>query len=610
MTRVSESGAAAVGGGEMPNAPTKLLVAPLRCRRAGCNLRAHTRPDAHWEGYCCGACCEGYEGWQGTGHGQNCPQVPWEEAAKGTMPSAELGEVGAADAAEAFSTPLSPAGTTASDAGTALAPPTSSGDPVVAGPAASTRVEPAANDILAPAGGDAATAAAPIADEEAMAPAGNGEPDTRLAPVVYGRAVKVAILACGSRGDIQPCVALAVCLRDAGHSVKVICNDCSDDGVSLGHEEFVRSFSSLDVDIFPGDSNDATGKRQCFILEGVKAFMPDLILYRLALAIEAWVIEEVLGIMAVEYNVGIPTSRDDAVFVMQMLQHEGKQRVDEYVRAVTLADIVDVNDVCARLWRRGRPALYACSEHFVGTDAESDWPEPTDAAAVHLTGYWFFDLHMQTRLTEAGNAWFGADQYRQLVDFMESGVPPVYIGWGSSGSFAFDNAFLGLLAVRTLRLAGRRGVILGSYGNLDSSSLEGAENAEALQVFARQNVFWMRWAPHEWLFPRCRAIVIHGGCNTMASALRAGRPMVVTPIFGDQFFWADQAAIKRVGVRTGPLESVSALELSEKLEDCESEAMVEACRDMAERLRAEDGVAKAVQVLSAYVQTGPVQKQA
>lgn len=52
--------------------------------------------------------------------------------------------------------------------------------------------------------------------------------------------------------------------------------------------------------------------------------------------------------------------------------------------------------------------------------------------------------------------------------------------------------------------------------------------------------------PHAWLFQRCSAVIHHGGASTTAMGLRCGKPTMICPFFGDQFFWAQM--VRFVGV--------------------------------------------------------------
>lgn len=75
------------------------------------------------------------------------------------------------------------------------------------------------------------------------------------------------------------------------------------------------------------------------------------------------------------------------------------------------------------------------------------------------------------------------------------------------------------------------------------------------------DVFMIGDCPHEWLFDRVSAVVHHGGAGTVAAGLRAGRPTLVCPFFGDQFFWG--ALVYRCGA--GPLPIAVAEMTEEKL---------------------------------------------
>merc|ERR1740138_515151 len=114
------------------------------------------------------------------------------------------------------------------------------------------------------------------------------------------------------------------------------------------------------------------------------------------------------------------------------------------------------------------------------------------------------------------------------------------------------------LAVRALMQSKARGIILGGYAELGEDKLQGQEDTKQMLEYAKQNVLFVKTAPHEWLFPQCACTVHHGGSGTTAAALRAGRPTIVTPCFLDQFDNARLAAQAGVGVEMKQFSKVTA----------------------------------------------------
>ena len=107
-----------------------------------------------------------------------------------------------------------------------------------------------------------------------------------------------------------------------------------------------------------------------------------------------------------------------------------------------------------------------------------------------MTGYWFLD---------GEDAWTPP---QDLVEFMDAGEPPVYIGFGSMAGRSPEE--LSRLIVEALARCGRRGVLLTGWGGLHAGQ-------------APDNVFVAESIPHSWLFPRTAAVVHHGGAGTTAS---------------------------------------------------------------------------------------------
>ncbi|WKL56887.1 glycosyltransferase [Asticcacaulis sp. ZE23SCel15] len=108
-----------------------------------------------------------------------------------------------------------------------------------------------------------------------------------------------------------------------------------------------------------------------------------------------------------------------------------------------------------------------------------------------------------------------------LKVFLENGPPPLVFGLGSAvvtGGGAFYR-----IAIEVTRHLNARAVLL---VGADSPLLREDHGPDILAI---------SYSPHSLLFPRCRAIIHHGGIGSTAQALRSGRPQLVVPVFADQF---------------------------------------------------------------------------
>jgi sterol 3beta-glucosyltransferase len=211
------------------------------------------------------------------------------------------------------------------------------------------------------------------------------------------------------------------------------------------------------------------------------------------------------------------------------------------------------------------PMLYHYSTHVA--------PRPADWDANNfVTGYWFLD--------EMG-AWQPPDD---LQTFLESGEPPVYIGFGSMP--AEDAEAKTRIVMDAVQKSGKRAVIAAGWGGLKATS--------------NGNIFALDAAPHDWLFPRMSAVVHHGGAGTTAAGLRAGKPTVICPFFGDQPYWGERMRVLGAGPAPLPQRKLNADDLAKAITEA---TMNTAMRDKAEALgaaiRAEDGVCKAVEIIQA-----------
>ncbi|MFF0625776.1 glycosyltransferase [Streptomyces sp. NPDC004296] len=156
------------------------------------------------------------------------------------------------------------------------------------------------------------------------------------------------------------------------------------------------------------------------------------------------------------------------------------------------------------------PVLHGFSELLLPRPA--DWRPGLD-----ITGYWWPHHAPDAQLPPA------------LEDFLAAGPPPVSVGFGSMA--ADDAERLNSLAVRALRRAGTRGLLLSGNAGLTTAD---SPSDDILTVPTP--------VPHALLFPRVAAAVHHCGAGTSAAALRAGIPSVPVPFTADQPFWAARLA--------------------------------------------------------------------
>jgi UDP:flavonoid glycosyltransferase YjiC (YdhE family) len=114
-----------------------------------------------------------------------------------------------------------------------------------------------------------------------------------------------------------------------------------------------------------------------------------------------------------------------------------------------------------------------------------------------------------------------------------------------------------------------------------------------------ENVCVIESAPHEWLFPRMAAVVHHGGAGTTAEGLRAGKPTVICPTtLNDQLFWGRRVRDLGVGPEPIPQKKLTAETLLRAIKTSPEDGNVrERAVGLGERIRAERGVARAVEVI-------------
>ena len=120
----------------------------------------------------------------------------------------------------------------------------------------------------------------------------------------------------------------------------------------------------------------------------------------------------------------------------------------------------------------------------------------------------------------------------EIASWISAGTPPIYFGFGSMPvrSAADTVAMIGAACAEL----GERALICSGWADFD-----GASPSDRVKVVRAVN--------HAAVFPRCRAVVHHGGAGTTAAGMRAGVPTLILWITSDQPIWAAQVRQLKVG---------------------------------------------------------------
>lgn len=414
---------------------------------------------------------------------------------------------------------------------------------------------------------------------------------------------RITIVTLGTRGDVQPYVALGVGLRQAGFQIRI-----------ATHENFRVLIEKSGLDFAPIAGNAVelvertmrTSRNPIGYLYALSAFLhpildealdniwsacqnTDAIVYS-ALGIPAHHIAEKLQIPAIRALL-VPLTRTHEFPDISSPGAGSTDRTYNMVSHIAAEQFIhQYSRVLLARWRRslglppsplikwpydeieGRPVpvLYGYSPTVIPRPA--DWEEH-----INVTGFWFLDTDQ---------SW---QPPRSLESFLAAGPPPVSIGFGSLATGDF--AELKDVVLSGLAKIGQRGILLTGWAHLDNTVLP-------------ESVIAIDSVPHDWLFQRVAAVVHHGGAGTTAAAMRAGVPAVVVPFTWDQPFWGRRVHELGVGPEPIPLETLSSDGLASAIDIAiNDDALRSRAARLGETIRSEHGVDEAVKIISRRLKT-------
>jgi vancomycin aglycone glucosyltransferase len=361
--------------------------------------------------------------------------------------------------------------------------------------------------------------------------------------------MRVLLSTIGSRGDVQPLVALAWQLKKLGQEVRL----CAPPDFRDWIESLGMAVTPIGPELRPtGKANPSaarpTPEQRRQMMEGTvdtqfetiaaAARGCDAIVGATALQIAAPSIAESMGIpyFFAAYCPAVLPSQHHAPPVLAMLGDTPAPAKPDY-RELWAQDARRWNEQWSALLNPCREKLgLAPVEHvrsYILTDRPwlaadpilAPWPDPADQA-VFQTGAWI--LPDERPLSP------------ELEAFLQGGEPPVYFGFGSLR--APEN--LSRVMIQSARAVGRRAILSRGWANL--SLIDNEPDCLSIGEVNQQA-----------LFKRVAAAVHHGGAGTTTAAARAGVPQVVIPQHYDQHYWAQRVDQLGIGSAHAPATPTS-----------------------------------------------------
>jgi sterol 3beta-glucosyltransferase len=418
--------------------------------------------------------------------------------------------------------------------------------------------------------------------------------------------MRITILTLGARGDTEPFIALALRLQSQGHSVRVaarpdvkdLVQDYGIGFVPLGnpYRPFIAGAAKANA---MGSGHPVSKLRyglsqRSYVTEGLHddawkaAQGADTVVFKYPW-ISGYTIAEKLGVPCVPVMLlpltptrafpSFMTGRaiDRGPLLNQLVWHlpweavwQGLRWDDKKLRRQLGLPMLPFRGALPAE-RHGMPILCAWSPAVL--PPSDDWP-----ANRRVTGYWFLDPPP------------GWQPSGELVDFLQTGPPPVSIGFGSMVSR--DSAATLKIVLGALKLAGLRAVLLSGWSEI------GAGSDLPATVFSAPGI------PHGWLFPRMAAVVHHGGAGTTGAGLRAGIPSVICPHLADQPSWARLVHDLGAGPAPIPFRDLTASRLAQALRDATTDPVIrQRAAALGSKIRSEDGAGRAAAAILRYALT-------
>jgi UDP:flavonoid glycosyltransferase YjiC (YdhE family) len=401
--------------------------------------------------------------------------------------------------------------------------------------------------------------------------------------------MKIIIPTIGTRGDVQPYIALSLGLQNSGHSVTLATHPCMRALV----ESYGVNFAPIGPDIdIAHETAIIRGKSSHWMIGFMRVMKfsfsmleqahPDLLAlcqdmdlvivsHTAAGSIEAdQLIKPTISVTLMPEAIPANDPKDSIVKKMIM-------KVAGAGMGMMMTRPLDKIRKKVGVPKMGPTGITSTRLNLIPISPAITPPNPLWEQRHRITGYWY---------APAPQDW---KPPRDLLAFLDAGELPIVISLGAmalSGEDALEAETITLAAVQE---AGMRAIIQGWDEPMKNMTIP-------------ETVFHAGSIPHDWLLVHASGLVHHGGFGTTAAGFRAGIPSLVIPHIIDQFIWGQKVAALGVGPQPIARDKLSVGNMSEAFQQMKSPDMIKKAADLGRIISSEpDGVATAVSMIEEVI---------
>jgi len=392
--------------------------------------------------------------------------------------------------------------------------------------------------------------------------------------------MKISIFVYGTRGDVQPMLALANGLRKMGHEIVFIANP--------ENEEFVKSYECKFVPFGP-NIKEQIKENARLKRSPMRASSSAFKEFKKYVGDQVTLLPEIFKgsdlVLNAGLGMGVATAADImniqyrfVIFYPMMLGSGTGGTIFDHLKEKTgilMADALLKGLINKYRIQSGIKPIESVAKSYVGkhvivaADSALSPVSPGVRANFTQTGYMF--LAPKSVLPE------------HVLEFIDSGTPPVFIGFGSNPVYYPQE--LAAMFNTVSKTTKQRLIVSKGWSDLDV-------------INSSADVLFVDEMPFELLFPKMAAIIHHGGTGTMAYAARAGIPQAAFPYMADQFYNRKQIAKLGIGPVTCDFKKMTSKTISDAISDCISkESYKKNALEISKKINQADGLKLTLKLL-------------